>query len=379
MASLTIPLLTEKDQEILRAFLDRVRHLQPPPGNSAYDDDDMAPEVYVARSPADGILALSEQAGTAFVDTPGSATCTVYRIVVNAGVKELRPVTGLTRTIHNLSTIGVVGNSWILVARDKFGTWWVVEEAGTGAGHYIKCVNTTPDADGYFDATYMVKIAGGSIIDTGAAVYLREANSAPLLLLNEVYHAHVTGAWNGRSVFTTGDFNLICEEGRVDDVGTGYGDLPRTNRLRFFPDTDWEVTRPTGTPNQRTTQVRYIAGGLTVREEGGSPSYSSITIVTLSPANAWVLTQPAAGEVLVQRTLNVFEGSSQRNTTDVYKITFDNDDFDLVGGGGEVTVNTNGVTETFYLLSSCVAGVLKKRQLVFVRGLLDSIGGEVDA
>lgn len=388
MANLTIPILTEADMASLREVLRFAKHLQPVAGNAMREDEYMAPEVYVARSPADGIVGLSEQAGTAFVDLPGSATCTVYRIVVSGGVKELRPVTGLTRTIHNLSTIGVVGDSWILVARDKFGIWWVAEEPGTTPGHFILCVNTTPDADGYFDATYMVKIAGGSLLDTGAAVYLREANSAPLLLLNEVYHAHITGSWNGRTVFMTGDFNLICEEGRTDDTGTGEGELTRTNRLRFYPRDDWEITRPTGTENLRTTQVRYIgASSLTVREEGGTPSYSNVSIITLSTAAAWTLTEPAAGEVLIVRNFDVYEGNALRGTN-VWKLIFADDDFDLTDNiagtaageqGDEITVFTQGYTGDVDVLTRCLAGVLKKKTLSFVRGLLDSVSAETDA
>ncbi len=88
------------------------------------DDEYLTPEVYVAFTPSGGIPALSEggDSGTALGpgDTPGSADCQVYQLVSGA----LQVVTGLTRKVYNFGGAAVAGSEWVLVLRDKYGTWW---------------------------------------------------------------------------------------------------------------------------------------------------------------------------------------------------------------------------------------------------------------
>lgn len=85
------------------------------------------PEVYIARTPSGGILALSEGAITgtgslAWVDdVPGQAICQIYKL--NSS-RAFNRVDGLTRTVFNLATALIPGNAWIIVQRDKFGAWF---------------------------------------------------------------------------------------------------------------------------------------------------------------------------------------------------------------------------------------------------------------
>lgn len=91
-----------------------------------------APEVYVARVPAGGVPAVDEGytgtgtgTGSLAADSPGSASCAVYKVVVDStGAANLIRVAGLDKTIYNLSNQVVLGQSWALVARDKFGYWY---------------------------------------------------------------------------------------------------------------------------------------------------------------------------------------------------------------------------------------------------------------
>lgn len=121
------------------------------------------PEVYVARTPPGGIPALDAQGtGTSDDDSPGSATCDLYRIVQDFGAgtgtaddgpPSLRP-TGRTKLVYNLSEAAVDGDAWVLVVRDKFGNWVASGGAG-GDDHRWRMVRPTSenrDSDGYYPA-----------------------------------------------------------------------------------------------------------------------------------------------------------------------------------------------------------------------------------
>lgn len=94
------------------------------------DDEYLTPEVYVALTPSGGIPALAEgsDVGTAFGagDTPGSASCQIYQRLPDG---TLQVITGLTRTVYNLSESAVDGTSWVLVVRDKYGNWYTLPAA----------------------------------------------------------------------------------------------------------------------------------------------------------------------------------------------------------------------------------------------------------
>ncbi len=122
-------------------------------GEAAADVDDqefLAPEVFVARTPAGGIPALGEGytswtgtgtlthvgTGTELLedDAPGYADCAVWR-VLGEGVGEtpvLSPLDAPYYRVYNMSTSAVAGNTWVLVMRDKPGAWWVVQGGGGG-------------------------------------------------------------------------------------------------------------------------------------------------------------------------------------------------------------------------------------------------------
>lgn len=88
-----------------------------------------APEIYVARVPADGISGLTiVEEGAA--DQPGEADCDIYRLDAAVNPPALEEVEGLSRAVYNLATTAIAGNTWVLITRDKFGQWYV---AGQGA------------------------------------------------------------------------------------------------------------------------------------------------------------------------------------------------------------------------------------------------------
>ncbi len=146
--------LTPEDRQVLDRFLssESRRHRgRQAHGEAAGDVDDqefLAPEVYVARTPAGGIPAMDAGAATASSwtgtgtgtnvpadDVPGRADCYVWFVVrADDGTPTLLPVAADALEVLNLSAAAVAGDQWVLVVRDKFGEWWVVTGGGGGAG-----------------------------------------------------------------------------------------------------------------------------------------------------------------------------------------------------------------------------------------------------
>lgn len=141
--------ITDEDWNILKKLVEQNRNqlqspITRPTANSQFmdGDDSMAPEVYIALPPADGIPGLDSitvGSGTdnppAEGDRPGHAECNIYRIVDG----ELKLVSGLTRTVYNLSE-STIEQDWILIERDKFGTWVPVvgSRGGSSEGTIIR-------------------------------------------------------------------------------------------------------------------------------------------------------------------------------------------------------------------------------------------------
>jgi hypothetical protein len=114
-----------------------------------------APEIYIARTPAAGIPAIVGEfsytgtgtgscipgwAGTGTGtgtgtwatddDQPGYADCQVYRIIERCGVPVVDHVSGLVKRVYNLSTSAIPGDTWIRIARDKWGSWLAEPQSG---------------------------------------------------------------------------------------------------------------------------------------------------------------------------------------------------------------------------------------------------------
>lgn len=134
--------LTEEDLKVLRDVIARERSRQGrTTGRQGVDwDEHQAPEVYVARTPYAGISGLTTVGTGTHLDTgtgtgtgvtgddvAGSASCAIYQVVDG----EFLSI-GTSLLVHNYSTEAVEGDKWVLVLRDKFGTWFVndMEPAG---------------------------------------------------------------------------------------------------------------------------------------------------------------------------------------------------------------------------------------------------------
>jgi hypothetical protein len=133
---------TPSEQETLRQFMRTVSQSEENDPTLILDDLHKGPDTYIAEVPAGGIPALIDITGTGG-DSPGSATCTFYRIDSNGDLKSL----GFSRTVYNVSDRAITQSdeSYVPVIRSKGGPWI------TGCGSSvtpcttdISCFNGTP-------------------------------------------------------------------------------------------------------------------------------------------------------------------------------------------------------------------------------------------
>lgn len=130
-------LLREMAQERRRQVAQTLRPHEP-------NDDPTARTIYIARTPAGGIPALTEATGLSTLDKPGWASCDIYRRVGDGDDAALHQVGTLAKIVYNLSHERIGGNRWVSVARDEYGTWHVTgggpspfpssTDTGTGTG-----------------------------------------------------------------------------------------------------------------------------------------------------------------------------------------------------------------------------------------------------
>jgi hypothetical protein len=111
--------LSDDDVVTLKMFLDRLRghpEVWADIRHTTELDEQPFPAVYVAYTPSGGIGAMS---GT----TPGSASCTIYQLDP-AGSGDIVATLALDRTVYNISTALVSGDTYILVWQDRWGDWY---------------------------------------------------------------------------------------------------------------------------------------------------------------------------------------------------------------------------------------------------------------
>lgn len=123
--------LGEQDVEELRLIVQAFKSKDLSKNKTPFSDQEhQGPEVYVARTPPEGIPAITTNASDE--DVPGEADCEVYEIAeIEEGSFTLQPVNETSFTIYNISTAAIAGDTWISVLRDKFGHW--IAQVGGGS------------------------------------------------------------------------------------------------------------------------------------------------------------------------------------------------------------------------------------------------------
>jgi len=93
--------------------------------------DSQAPQLFIARTPSGGIPALDANvSGTASDDEPGSAECEIYQVLRYNNPTTISATAANNKIVYNLSTTAIPGDSWVIVARDGFGTWIALVSGG---------------------------------------------------------------------------------------------------------------------------------------------------------------------------------------------------------------------------------------------------------
>ena len=230
---------------------------------------------------------------------------------------------------------------YVLVRAEYFDTVYdtvftVVNNGALGGGsgmEYAKSLQILADASGRYNARLQVRGPEGVLIDSGPAIWLREAQNMGALTDGGIYMCSLTGFAAGRYVYTVADFLLT-----VANESQGQFIL-YASTLAFVPDRCWDL-------QEAALRIPYIKRLLNVLETSGTV-YDDIYQFTFDPATNWEVDDADDdGDVIVRRVLDIYEGATER-TTYTYKITFDGTDFDVAAtAAGHATVNTNGFTGT---------------------------------
>lgn len=124
--------LSKKDLILLRQFLHKFKRLQHftnpfgrPPDNTIDNEEMPSTDMYIARTPDTGIPGLTSAGSTGIGDTPGKATCTIFKIDGNTELTD--DVTDYTQVIYNLNATPMDADAWILTMRDKYGSWYALQ------------------------------------------------------------------------------------------------------------------------------------------------------------------------------------------------------------------------------------------------------------
>lgn len=151
--------LSESDVRVLRKVVRQVLSESRGESPRTQHNSNQASDVYIAKVPAAGIPALT----IGSPDVPGEAECDIYRVSVTgtAGDAEMEQITGLTKTVYNLSTTRI-DSRYCIVSKTKRGPW-IAQDVGaaelTGTGG---CID---DIDGVDLSTIPI----ADLTDTGTA------------------------------------------------------------------------------------------------------------------------------------------------------------------------------------------------------------------
>ena len=144
--------LSQSDAEQLRRQSDYIKKfdVDDPAVPSYQPYDERSPDVYLVRTPPGGIPAMvnlgagsgtetfedvGTGTGTSHDDVwlPGVASCEVYKTLEDYPTYYVND-TGFFEDVLNVSLVAVPGNAWRIIARDKFGEWYVLADSGGSGG-----------------------------------------------------------------------------------------------------------------------------------------------------------------------------------------------------------------------------------------------------
>lgn len=193
--------LTDEDRrligELLRSVSGRTRNNsgRPDQYTDVYDANP-APEVYVARVGADGLTAYSDASGE---PVPGSGPATPYRLVDDDGSPLLLGNDDKPLTVYTLGE-AQEADAWVLLARDKGGTWWVtggVAAAAPGVLVAVASERHTGSVGLWVTGQLQAFTSSGGLTNAGEQVELQPLKSGEQLVAGDPYICVDTGRLGG--------------------------------------------------------------------------------------------------------------------------------------------------------------------------------------
>lgn len=119
-------ILNDRDRELLKELRRELERKRQNPAAPPSDElvEAGASEVYVAKTPVDGIPAMT----ATNPPEPGSAVCDVYSLL-EEDTYVLRPIEGLDKIILNIAADDIPGDTWVQVNKTKSGYWLAIKGA----------------------------------------------------------------------------------------------------------------------------------------------------------------------------------------------------------------------------------------------------------
>lgn len=341
--------LTDADRRKLKQLFDDFygeSRTSPVRTQTPRDEEYLTPEIYVALTPAGGIPALAEgpDAGTAFGegDIPGSADCQIYQVIAGS----LDTITGVTRTVYNLSESDIDGDSWILATRDKFGKWWAVPSAPEA----VPCPPPPPapaTSSWYCIDGVPVYVTGTAPdkFDCGPFDYKPPCDCTPITGSGGIGISDST-AYAGP--YTTGSTLALS----LSKTGTFTG----TPTWRIYPVEPTEATNSgtdAGTGNSFSPSIEFVsmvtssAGFVVLLTDSGDATKVAFTTV-------------AASQQIDPAVTAVRSGAGNLTDSDAFKLTKAN----TPGGGFTLTLNVSalGRANSWWTIKNVGTGVLTINQ-----------------
>lgn len=169
MANKKLITLSQTDRDVLVKVVEDYLHRRQNDytRTSIHRDQSQTPEVYIGLTPHGGIAALNEAPGSSGSagtgDEPGAGECEIYRIDESVD-PPLMEYAGFTRDVYNLSGTAITGMEWVLLVKEKFGSWIITDVIGAASG---ETTFTIKETDGSPITTSTALFPSGSLTDNG--------------------------------------------------------------------------------------------------------------------------------------------------------------------------------------------------------------------
>lgn len=259
--------ITPADREVLKQMAAWWRRRGNPRGGNYVPDEEasQAPEVYVAYVPTAGIAALSAGdyttgtgTGTRLADdVPPSTVCDIYQ-VVRGDTVSLAPI-ARSEPIYNVYNTAVAGDQWVLVVREKFGSWQVIPPPSGGEEDCVSAVIDQTGAVGTWDGSDVISLPledTVGVINVVAIEYIGTTVTAPdgwTAVYNE--NDGTFGQWVGYRVV-----QAVGEDTTFTVSGGGFPTVQSSRHVALSNATIEDSASATGTSDTATAPSVTSAG-----------------------------------------------------------------------------------------------------------------------